>query len=45
MHDMVGPGGPQVQYGMINSEIPWMAISNRVSDGWLHSVKSLTCER
>ena len=38
MHDMVGPGGPQVQYGMINSEIPWMAISNRVSDGWLHSV-------
>ena len=38
MHDMVGPGGPQVQYGMINSEIPWMAISNRISDGWLHSV-------
>ena len=38
MHDMVGPGGPQVQYGMINSETPWMAISNRISDGWLHSV-------
>ena len=38
MHDMVGPGGPQVQYGMINSESPWMAISNRISDGWLHSV-------
>lgn len=38
MHDMVGPGGPQVQYGMINSEAPWMAISNRISDGWLHSV-------
>ena len=38
MHDMVGSGGPQVHYGMINSENPWMAISNRISDGWLHSV-------
>ena len=38
MHDMVGPGGPQVHYGMINSEGPWMAISNRISDGWLHSL-------
>ena len=38
MHDMVGSSGPQVHYGMINSENPWMAISNRISDGWLHSV-------
>jgi len=38
IHDMVGPGGPQVQYGMINAEDLWMAISNRISDGWLHSV-------
>ena len=38
MHDMVGSSGPQVHYGMINSEDSWMAISNRISDGWLHSV-------
>ena len=38
MPAMVGSSGPQVDYGMINSEAPWMAISNRISDGWLHSV-------
>ena len=38
LHDMVGPNGPQIHYGMINSEEQWMAISNRISDGWLHSV-------
>lgn len=37
-HDMVGPSGPQVQYGMMNAESEWMSISNRISAGWLHSV-------
>jgi hypothetical protein len=38
MHDMVGPTGPQIQYGMINAESGWIAISDRIADGWLHSV-------
>jgi len=38
IHDMVGPNGPQIHYGMIDSEDQWMAISNRISDGWIHSV-------
>ena len=38
IHDMVGPNGPQIQYGMMNAESEWIAISNRVTEGWLHSV-------
>ena len=37
LHDMVGPGGPQTQYGIINAEEGWIAISNKINDGWLHT--------
>ena len=37
LHDMVGHSGPQIHYGMIYTEDLSIAISNRISDGWLHS--------
>ncbi|MFL2956033.1 MAG: S8 family serine peptidase [Candidatus Thalassarchaeaceae archaeon] len=38
MYDMVGPNGPQIHYGMINAEENWIAISNKVRNGWIHSM-------
>ena len=36
--DMVGPTGPQVQYGMIDAEDGWLGISNRLNLGYLYLV-------
>ena len=36
--DMVGPTGPQVQYGMIDAEDGWLGISNRLNLGFLYLV-------
>ncbi|HJL65185.1 MAG TPA: hypothetical protein QGF70_06325, partial [Candidatus Thalassarchaeaceae archaeon] len=38
MYDMVGPNGPQIHYGMINAEENWIAISDKVRTGWIHSM-------
>ena len=36
--DMVGPTGPQVQYGIIDAEDGWLGISNRLNLGFLYLV-------
>ncbi|MCP2507364.1 MAG: S8 family serine peptidase [Candidatus Thalassarchaeaceae archaeon] len=35
--DVVGPNGPQIQYGLINFEEEWLGISNRLNSGQLHT--------
>ena len=36
--DFVGPGGPQMQYGLINAEEGWIGISDRIGLGRLSVV-------
>ncbi len=36
--DFIGPGGPQMQYGMINTDEGWIGISDRIGLGLLSVV-------
>ncbi len=38
MFDMVGPNGPQIEYGLIDLESGWLGLSNSIVSGQLNSI-------
>ena len=38
MFDMVGPNGPQIEYGLIDLDNGWLGLSNSIVSGQLNSI-------